>query len=113
MKLAYVLGKWDDPATQRRMLAHSLRGEMTEPVVETRRHRQTSMMSSGPQSSGAASADETKALGELLVSADASGLSSLWSKTLFRSMMCTAAEADDVDMLEQLLHIAGHFEVSY
>ncbi|VDD79356.1 unnamed protein product [Mesocestoides corti] len=109
MKLAYVLGKWDDPSAQRRMLAHSLRGEMTEPLVETRRHRNASTHAT-LSTTGAASMDATVALGDLFVSADANSLSSVWSRPLFISLMCAAAEADDVDMLEQLFRIAGHFE---
>lgn len=112
MKLAYVLGKWEDPVTRRRMLAHNLRGEMTEPVVMTRRQRQRSIhIESSNASSGSASQEETVALGNLLISADGAGLSSVWSRNIFLAMMCSAARNDEVDLLEQLLHIVGHLEV--
>lgn len=109
MKMAYVLGKWDDPATQRRMLSHSLRGEMTEPFVETRCHRQHSL-STSQASEGSAPKEVTAALGEVLVNAEAAGLARQWSENLFHSLICAAADHDDVEMLEQILHISGHFE---
>ncbi|VDK39206.1 unnamed protein product [Taenia asiatica] len=109
MKMAYVLGKWDDPATQRRMLSHSLRGEMTEPFVETRCHRHQSVGTS-QASEGWAPKEMTTALGEALVNAEAAGLSRQWSENLFHSLICAAADHDDVEMLEQILRISGHFE---
>lgn len=109
MKMAYVLGKWDNPATQRRMLSHSLRGEMTEPFVETRSHRRHSV-STSQSSEASASKEMTTALGETLVNAEAAGLARQWSENLFHSLICAAADNDDVEMLEQLLHISGHFE---
>ncbi|CDS35712.1 Ankyrin [Echinococcus multilocularis] len=109
MKMAYVLGKWDNPATQRRMLSHSLRGEMTEPSVETRSHRRHSV-STSQSSEASASKEMTTALGETLVNVEAAGLARQWSENLFHSLICAAADNDDVEMLEQLLHISGHFE---
>lgn len=110
MKMAYVLSKCCDVATQRRMLAHSLRGEMTEPFIETRLHHKRSVSDLGLE--GSASMATTTGLGCALVNAENAGLSSLWSGVLFHSLMCASAENNDAEVLEQLLRIAGHFEVN-
>lgn len=111
MKMAYVLGKWSDTGTQRRMLGHSLRGEMTEPFVETRHYRRSSL-DRNRSVEGMASMATTTGLGCILVNAENAGLASVWSVNLFRSLMCAAAVNDDVEVLEQLFRIAGHFEVN-
>ncbi|VDL18931.1 unnamed protein product [Hymenolepis diminuta] len=109
MKMAYVLGKWSDTGTQRRMLGHNLRGEMTESFVETRHHRRSSL-DRNRSVEGMASMATTTGLGCILVNAENTGLASVWSVNLFRSLMCAAAVNDDVEVLEQLFRIAGHFE---
>ncbi|KAM3173253.1 hypothetical protein ACTXT7_012875 [Hymenolepis weldensis] len=109
MKMAYILGKWSDTGTQRRMLGHNLRGEMTESFVETRHHRRSSL-DHNRSVEGMASMATTTGLGCLLLNAENAGLASVWSVNLFRSLMCAAAVNDDVEVLEQLFRIAGHFE---
>ncbi|VDN10882.1 unnamed protein product [Dibothriocephalus latus] len=110
MKMAYVLAKWKDPATRRRMLAHSLRGEMTEPILETRVGLQPIIASSRQTTN--VSFEHTRGLGELLSSAAANSLTPQWAQKVFPALMCTAAETDDTETLEQLFRIAGHFEVN-
>lgn len=118
--MSYVLEKWDDPSTRRRMLAHSLRGEITQHVIETK-GLQTIKASAGlpvemsetvVAATNTASIEVTKNLGEMFTTADDNGLHSLWSRPIFTSLMCSAAQTNDTDMLEQLYRIAGHFEVS-
>ncbi|VDO07118.1 unnamed protein product [Rodentolepis nana] len=110
MKMAYVLGKWSDTATQRRMLSYNLRGEITEPLVETRRHRKSSPDRSSPVE-GMATMATTTGLGCILMNAENAELTNLWSANLFRSLVCAAAMNDEVEVLQELLRIAGHFEL--
>nr|CDS29446.1 Ankyrin [Hymenolepis microstoma] len=109
MKLAYVLGKWSDTATQRRMLGFNLRGEITEPLVETRRHHRSSLERNSPVE-GMATMATTTGLGCILVNAENAELTNVWSPNLFRSLVCAAAMNDEVEVLQELLRIAGHFE---
>ncbi|VDM17239.1 unnamed protein product [Hydatigera taeniaeformis] len=108
MKMAYVLGKWDDPVTQRRMLSHSLRGEMTEPFVETRSHRRHSV-STSQTSERSAPKEMTTALGEALLNAETTGLARQWSENLFHSLICAAADHDDYTDNRRVhpLHVAA------
>ncbi|BHF59024.1 hypothetical protein SprV_0100197900 [Sparganum proliferum] len=108
MKMAYVLAKWKDPATRRRMLAHSLRGEMTEPILETRVGLKS--ISAAPCAIANVPLEHTRGLGELLSNVYANGLAPQWAQKLFPALMCAAAETDDTETLEQLFRIAGHFE---
>ena len=99
MKMAYVLGKWDEPVIQKHMLSRNLRGELTEPK------------SNSQPTNESASMEMTRALGRMLLNAEAAGLASRWAERLVQSLMFAAARIDDVDMLEQLLRMTGHFEV--
>uniref|UniRef100_A0A0X3NSJ3 asparaginase n=1 Tax=Schistocephalus solidus TaxID=70667 RepID=A0A0X3NSJ3_SCHSO len=105
MKMAYVLAKWKDPATRRRMLAHSLRGEMTEPILETRVGLQSIIAS--PREMIDASLEHTRGLGELLSNADANGLAPQWAQKWFdhshRSPLHLAASVGSIVVCRLLL----------
>ncbi|KAL5112506.1 L-asparaginase [Taenia crassiceps] len=113
-KLAYVLGRFKDVSTRRRMLTYDLRGEVTLPSVEeTAKVVATEAPTFSLQNVVSGQAGITQMvghIGSILSHATEDGPINIWTLRILPYLFCGAAEANDCDVLEQLGNITHSFE---
>lgn len=114
-KLAYVLGRFKDVPTRRRMLTYDLRGEVTlPPAEETAEVITTEAPAFNLQNVVSGQAGITQMVGHvgsILSRATDDGPTNVWTLRILPYLFCGAAEANDCDVLEQLANITHSFEV--
>ncbi len=113
-KVAYVLGRWKDNATRRRILTYDLRGEITLPAPIERITGEAATFNLQGVTTGQAGITQLVGhIGSMMArTTDEDGPANIWAHRLFPYLMCGAAEANDVHMLEQLHSIVHNFDVS-
>ncbi|VDM21442.1 unnamed protein product [Hydatigera taeniaeformis] len=111
-KMAYVLGRFKDAPTRRRMLTHDLRGEVTLPPAElTVAPKETPAFSLRNVVSGQAGITQMVGhIGSILSNATEDGPANVWAMRILPYLFCGAAEANECDVLEQLGNITHNFE---
>ncbi|VDK38011.1 unnamed protein product [Taenia asiatica] len=113
-KLAYVLGRFKDVPTRRRMLTYDLRGEVTlPPAEETVEIATTEPPAFSLQNVVSGQAGITQMvghIGSILSHATEDGPTNVWTLRILPYLFCGAAEANDCDVLEQLANITHSFE---
>uniref|UniRef100_A0A5K3FDJ8 asparaginase n=1 Tax=Mesocestoides corti TaxID=53468 RepID=A0A5K3FDJ8_MESCO len=112
-KLAYVLGRWKDIPTRRRILTYDLRGEVTLPTALTPDTTEEAPAFSlqGVTTGQAGITQVVGHVGAIMCRATENGPANVWAQRLFPYLLCGAAETNDCDMLDQLFSITHTFDI--
>lgn len=119
-KLAYVLGRWRDVPTRKRMLSSDLRGEVTLlfPDEDKEVVRPTAVPMEAPSytmrnaiSDQMGIAQVVNFLGSICSHATEEGPANEWALRILPYLLCSAAEVNDCCMLQQIFDITHSFEV--